>query len=94
MTRSDLARALAARGELSEKVGQDIVDTIVDGWIEVRSYRAYAGRNPTTGESSSVSAKRLPYFRAEKGLRERVLPSRGAPQRAPGGSSSGCPPIE
>ena len=37
-----------------------------------REYEGYTGRNPKTGETVEVVAKRLPYFKCGKGLRERV----------------------
>ncbi len=42
------------------------------GSIFVKSYGAYRGRNPKTGESVRVESKRLPFFRCGKELRERV----------------------
>jgi integration host factor subunit beta len=42
------------------------------GSFEVRSYRAYEGRNPRTGEPVHVRPKRLPFFKVGKELRERV----------------------
>ena len=38
----------------------------------VKKYKAYAGRNPKTGESVTVASKRLPFFKIGKGLKERV----------------------
>lgn len=35
-------------------------------------YGPYTGRNPRTGESIQVHAKRLPFFKVGKELRERV----------------------
>ena len=40
------------------------------GTFEVRSYDAYKGRNPKTGESVEVAPKRSPFFKAGKELRE------------------------
>ena len=42
------------------------------GSFSVREYDAYAGRNPRTGEVVRVKAKRLPFFKVGKELRERV----------------------
>src|SRR3978361_794750 len=42
------------------------------GSFEIRSYRAYEGRNPRTGSSVSVKPKRLPFFTVVKELKERV----------------------
>lgn len=42
------------------------------GSFTVRDYRAYTGVNPKTHEPVSVDAKRLPFFRVGKELKERV----------------------
>ena len=38
----------------------------------VKKYKAYAGRNPKTGEPTKVKPKKLPFFKCGKELRERV----------------------
>jgi len=38
----------------------------------VKKYKAYAGRNPRTGEPARVKAKKLPFFKCGKELKERV----------------------
>ncbi len=38
----------------------------------VKKYKAYAGRNPKTGEKVKIKRKKLPYFKCGKELRERV----------------------
>jgi integration host factor subunit beta len=38
----------------------------------VKQYKAYAGRNPKTGEQTQVQPKKLPFFKVGKELRERV----------------------
>ena len=38
----------------------------------VKKYKAYAGRNPMTGEPTRVKGKRLPFFKVGKELKERV----------------------
>ena len=40
------------------------------GSFKIKEYEGYAGRNPKTGESVTVSSKRLPFFRAGKELKE------------------------
>lgn len=48
--------------------------------VELRGFGAFSikhresrtGRNPRTGESVHVEAKRLPFFKTGKGLRERL----------------------
>jgi integration host factor subunit beta len=42
------------------------------GSFEVRARKARLGRNPKTGEPVEVPAKRTPFFRVGKELRERV----------------------
>lgn len=42
------------------------------GSFEVRHYNAYKGRNPKTGEEVFVRAKKAPFFKTGKELRERV----------------------
>ena len=39
------------------------------GSFEIRQYGAYRGRNPRTGAAVAVKPKRLPFFKAGKGLR-------------------------
>jgi len=38
----------------------------------VKEYKSYQGRNPKTGEAVTVAAKKLPFFKIEKELKERV----------------------
>jgi len=38
----------------------------------VKEYQSYIGRNPKTGEHVEIPAKRLPFFKCGKELRERV----------------------
>lgn len=38
----------------------------------VKQYKAYAGRNPKTGEPTQVESKKLPFFKCGTELRERV----------------------
>ena len=42
------------------------------GSFTVRTYDAYEGRNPKTGEPVHVNAKKLPFFKVAKELKERV----------------------
>ena len=43
------------------------------GTFQVRSYRAYRGRNPRTGQIVDVSPKRLPHFKVGRELAVRNL---------------------
>ena len=38
----------------------------------VKKYKAYAGRNPMTGERVQVAPKKLPFFKSGMELRNRV----------------------
>lgn len=38
----------------------------------VKQYEAYTGRNPMTGEQVMVPAKKLPFFKCGKDLKERM----------------------
>ena len=42
------------------------------GSFVVKEYDSYTGRNPKTGESISVKAKKLPFFKVGKELKEKV----------------------
>ena len=51
------------------------------GSLKVRNREAHEGRNPKTGESVHVPAKKLPLFRIGKELHERInqtVPSTGS----------------
>lgn len=65
------------------------------GSFEVRDYKAYEGRNPRTGEPVHVEAKRLPFFKVGKELRERINEGAGdGPDMDPGdpgGPTDGAP---
>jgi integration host factor subunit beta len=38
----------------------------------VKKYKAYAGRNPKTGEPTRVKPKKLPFFKCAKELKDRM----------------------
>ncbi len=42
------------------------------GSFTIRKYDSYMGRNPKTGEKTQVKAKKLPFFKVGKELREAV----------------------
>jgi integration host factor subunit beta len=42
------------------------------GVFTVREYDGYTGRNPKTGDTTEVEAKKLPFFKVGKELKERV----------------------
>jgi integration host factor subunit beta len=68
-----------------ERIVQTVFDEIADalaegnrvelrgfGAFSVKSRGARTGRNPRTGTAVSVEAKRVPYFKTGKELRERL----------------------
>jgi integration host factor subunit beta len=68
-----------------ERIVSTIFDSIADALaegrrVELRGFGAFStrardprvGRNPRTGEKVDVTAKRVPYFKAGKDLRERL----------------------
>jgi len=73
------------KGREVEAITAAIFDAIVDqlandGRVELRGFGAFStrgrdartGRNPRTGESVDVEAKRVPYFKPGKEMRERL----------------------
>jgi integration host factor subunit beta len=42
------------------------------GSFTVKHYDSYTGRNPKTGVETKVNAKKLPFFKVGKGLKEAV----------------------
>lgn len=45
--------------------------------FHVRTYKAYRGRNPKTGQAVKVESKKLPFFRCGRELRKRVRDGKG-----------------
>jgi len=67
--------------KIVDTVFNEISEALVDGdRIELRGFGAFSikhrdarvGRNPRTGETVNVGAKRLPFFKTGKALRERL----------------------
>jgi len=60
-----------------DEIGQRLAE---GGRVELRGFGAFStrerearsGRNPRTGEKVEVAAKRVPYFKAGKEIRERL----------------------
>jgi len=59
------------------------------GSFRVRQRNARVGRNPKTGEKVEVPAKRVPYFKPSKELKDLINDGTGA---APAPEPSGPPP--
>ncbi len=70
-------------------VGGDRVELRGFGAFSVKHRDARTGRNPRTGETVQVEAKRLPFFKAGKALRENVNKGGGFGSGESAGSSGG-----
>ncbi|MBM4327364.1 MAG: integration host factor subunit beta [Deltaproteobacteria bacterium] len=53
-------------------LGGDRIEIRGFGSFTVKEYDGYTGRNPKTGDRISVKAKRLPFFKTGKELKEKV----------------------
>ena len=82
-------------GKEIERVVSAIFDTIIGqlqkgGRVELRGFGAFSsrerdarkGRNPRTGDTVDVSAKRVPYFKPGKEMRERLNLQEALPEAA------------
>ncbi len=67
--------------KIVETVFNEISDALANGdRVELRGFGAFSikhrdartGRNPRTGETVNVEAKRLPFFKTGKALREKL----------------------
>ncbi len=81
----ELSEKFNLQSTQSESILDTIIDHMTDvlkdeGRIEIRgfgsfytkSYDAYDGRNPRTGEPVTVPSKKLPHFRPSKDLIKKV----------------------
>jgi integration host factor subunit beta len=65
----------AVLDEIVRAMGQgDRVELRGFGAFSVKSRHARVGRNPRTGSAVDVGAKRVPFFKTGKELRERLNP--------------------
>jgi integration host factor subunit beta len=55
-------------------VGSDKVELRGFGSFKVKSRRSRQARNPRTGDSVAVPAKKVPYFKASNELKDRLNP--------------------
>lgn len=93
MNKSEMARKLAGRSDLTQAQAADALDVLFNsdhgiiagqldagnkvsiggfGTFETRERAARTGRNPRTGESITIAARRYPAFKAAKNLKDRV----------------------
>jgi integration host factor subunit beta len=89
MTKADLVDQVTALGDLTRRDGEVIVDTLFDSIIsalkandkvEVRGFGSFRTRqrNSRTGATVAVPAKRVPFFKPSKELRDLVNPTEAA----------------
>jgi len=87
----EVSRAIAASRKDAEQIVENVFESIVqalrgDDKIEIRGFgsfrtrrrRGRTGRNPKTGAKVQVPAKRIPYFKPSKELKELVNSRRSA----------------
>lgn len=68
---ADALNAVLAEIEKSLKAGKDVTLTGF-GTFVVSHRKARTGRNPQTGATIQIAAKRVPRFKAGKGLKDAV----------------------
>jgi len=88
LSKSQLAAAVAEKAELSKKQATEILDYIAElaykhakdtftlpgiGKLVLRNRAARLGRNPKTGETIQIPAKRVVKFRVAKAAKDAIL---------------------
>lgn len=92
----EVSRVVEMTRKDSEVIVEAIFDSIVrslktDDKIEIRGFGSFRtrqrqsriGRNPKTGTRVEVPAKRIPYFKPSKELKDLVNGESGAPSASP-----------
>jgi len=74
---------------ISALKANDKVEVRGFGSFRTRQRNSRTGRNPKTGAAVSVPAKRVPFFKPSKELRDLVNPSEAASRSQKGGKDSG-----
>ena len=91
MTQTQLVRALAEKGEVTNKQAREILDSLATTAInEVKKNgvfvlpgigrlvrvdrKARLGRNPATGETIKIPAKKVVKFRVAKAAKDAIVP--------------------
>src|SRR5258708_5053641 len=103
ITKADLVEEVLRVTELPRKESETIVDSIIQalqggdkieirgfGSFRTRSRRGRVGRNPKTGEKVEVPAKKIPFFKPSKDLKDFV--NSEATARAASGGPAGSAP--
>ena len=98
----DVSRAVEMSRKDSEIIVETIFDSVVKSLragdkIEIRGFGSFRtrqrkpriGRNPKTGERVDVPAKKIPYFKPSKELKDLVNSAGAAPESTPPTESTG-----
>ncbi len=74
LTKKDAEAAInAVFGAITDALAKgDSVQLVGFGTFGVKERAAREGRNPRTGETVSIAASKAPYFKAGKGLKDKV----------------------
>ena len=88
LTKSQVTAAIAEANNLTKKQGTEVLQTLVDlayknaknsftipglGKLVLVNRKARMGRNPATGETIKIAAKRVVKFRVAKAAKEAIL---------------------
>ena len=91
LTKSQIAAALAERADIPKKTATEILEYIAElayknaknsftlpglGKLVLVNRKARTGRNPATGESIKIPAKKVVKFRVAKACKDAVLGAR------------------
>jgi DNA-binding protein HU-beta len=102
MTKSQIAEYVAGKAGISKKAAVQLLDDFAAlayreaknvfvvpgiGKLMLANRKARVGRNPQTGETIKISAKRVVKFRVAKAVKDRVLEvgTHGSGKGRPGG---------
>jgi len=88
LSKSQIAAAVAEKNGITKRQAQEIMETFVDlayknaknsftfpglGKLVLVNRKARVGRNPATGESINIPAKRVVKFRVAKAAKDAIL---------------------
>jgi integration host factor subunit beta len=103
----DVARAAELTKKDAERLVEIVFESIIDtlnqgekielrgfGSFRVRERGARRGRNPKTGDPVNIPAKRVPYFKPGKELKELINEDHSTAAAAPAPSASAEPPAQ
>jgi DNA-binding protein HU-beta len=88
LSKSQIAAAVAEKNGITKKQASEVIETLVDlayknaknsftlpglGKLVLVNRKARIGRNPATGESIQIPAKRVVKFRVAKAAKDAIL---------------------